>query len=162
MSWKDITAGTKQAKAVQIKYVQNKKTLNRAFEVRFEFVEPTTETVEHLDWMGFNTPAARDRTRDILVDIMDYNGDLRTNDDGFFIDQGCINMERTYHIVVDIEEYNGKFSPKIKWVNSSEGKNTSNEPMSPALAKSDLEQSGFSAGVAARIAQKNQVKDVPF
>lgn len=141
MSWKDITAGDKTAKATGIRFIESKAG-SLAFEIAFTFKQKImTDTGEEssdetLTWQGWLSKkenaeegkTAFERTMKVMKEVLEYNGDstiVQVGPDdkrkGMLADQNCINRTKDYRIVVEMETYQEKRRPKIKWVNNIGG-----------------------------------------
>src|ERR1700679_1998603 len=117
MGFKDVTEGDKIAKPIAIRYLpqeENPKNKSDAFEVCFEFEEPSTGNPERLFWQGWVSDAAIERTMDTLVNVLGFNMELAKSKG---IEEKGVITDKDVKLVVEIEEYEGKSRPKIKWVN---------------------------------------------
>lgn len=115
MGFKDIVDGEKIAKPIGIRLIENKEGDKDAFEICFEFEEPSTGNPERLYAQLWLSDAAIDRTMDVMVNVLGYNQDIAASKG--LEDRGVINFENEVKLVVEGEEYEGKVRPKIKWIN---------------------------------------------
>lgn len=144
MGFKDITDGDKIAKPIAARIVKSK-TGTLGIEVAFEFEEPQTGGIERLNWTGWLTKDAIDRTMETLVKVLGYNGSKTTSADGTLTDPNVLDFENEVKLVVEheINPNNQKSYPKIKWVNSMGG--SAYVGVGPQTVKADLESLGFDA-----------------
>ncbi len=158
MGYKDITAGEKVAQAKGARFIESKRG-TMGIEVAFEFIEPSTDSVERLNWTGWLTTGdaekqgAMEKTMETLVDVLGFNGDDSCNADGTLANPNALDYARQVRLVVDLETYNNKTYPKIKWVNSLGGSGF--QKCEPTVIKQNLGSLGFKAAFLAA-SQKNK------
>jgi hypothetical protein len=158
MSYKDITAGERKAKPIAARFMKSKNKGTMGFEVIFEFEEPSTGSQERQGWVGWLSAAAMENTMDTLVNVLGFNGNDTTNEDGTLSDPEAINWDAEVKIVIEMEEYNGKNYPKIKWVNKLSG--GTHSTVEVKTLKADLDKLGFKA--AFLMAKKTKTEALPF
>lgn len=152
MGYKDVTAGTKTARAKAARFIKAK-TGSLGIEIVFEFKEPSTEGMETLNWVGWLSEKAISNTMDTLVNVLGFNGDDSVDANGVLSNPNALDWRKELSIVVELEEYNGKSYPKIKWVNNMGGSAYAN--IAPETIKGAIVASGFKA---AFLAAKQQSK----
>lgn len=159
MSYKDITTGKKTAKPIAMRLVKSKKG-TEAFEVMFEFMEPSTGAMERLAWQGWITEASIERTMDKLVHVLGYSGSKEVDAKSIFTDPLVLNFSKEVELDVNRETNpeDGKEYPKIAWVNSIGGSGYAG--MSVDTVKSTLNSPLIQAAfLKAKQSGKQQVKN---
>lgn len=142
MSYRDITAGDKKAKVVAGRFIKSSKG-TMGIEVAFEFEEPTTNTQERMNWVGWLSEKALENTMDTLVNVLCFNGNDNVNQAGEFTDPNVFDFNKEVKLVVEMEEYDGKTRAKIKWVNNVGGSGF--QGITPEVIRGELAATGFKA-----------------
>lgn len=73
-----------------------------------------------IEWAGYLSEAAAQRTVDTMRDVLGWNGDdsLEVNGDkGICLKNSNFNATRDYELVIEEEEYKGKKYCRVKWIN---------------------------------------------
>lgn len=146
MSYKDITAGQKKAKPVAARFIESKGGTT-GLEIGFEFIEPSTDTPERLNWVGWLSANAMENTMATLVNVLGYNGNDEVDEHGVLSDPKALAYDREVILVVEPEEYDGKTYMRVKWVNSLSG--SAFQGVEKTVIKSKLDQMGFRAAFLA-------------
>lgn len=141
MAFKDIVPGKKVARVVAGRFVNSEKgTLG--IEVSFRFKEGESE--ERMQYVGWCSPLAIERTMKTLVEVLGYNGDDSVDPVSRYLLPGSLNQDRDVELVVEMEEYEGKSRPRIKWINDPAAAGAF-EALSQAEVKQQLSAVGFKA-----------------
>jgi hypothetical protein len=159
MGYKDITAGEKTAKALGARLIKSPGKGTPGIEVSFQFLEPSTNGVEKLSWVGWLSPKAKEYTMDTLVNILDSNGDDNINAEGVF-PPGFVDANKQVQIVIELQEGkdehgnvkvddqgNPKIYPKIAYVNNPGGSMYTG--CAPDVGRKILAETGFKASFMA-------------
>lgn len=141
-----ISVGKKTALPMAIRFIKSPKKGTLGLEIMFEFLEGATQ--ERMAFVTWLSEAALDRSMDMLVNTLGYNGSEVTDSNGILTDPNVINFKRQVSLTVEIESYTndqGKtFSkPKIKYVNPIAGSGFAD--LSPQIIKNDLANGKFKA-----------------
>lgn len=175
-----IQNGKKLARPIAARFMEAKHTGTRGIEVAFSFMEPSTGLTETLYWCGWIEAAAKpgeteqqvqersrknlERTMDVLVNVLGFNGNDTCNEQKILIDPNALAWGQDVHLTVENEEYKGTFTPKITWVNRIAGSGFGD---SPETIKTALIKIGFNAAYLAA-KQNKQIEtellksEVPF
>ena len=116
MAFKDITEGKKVAKPLGIQMVSNKEGDKDAFEILFQFEEPSTGDIEKLSTKLWLSDDALPYSMDKLVNLLGYRQDIAETK-GLGRDTGVLNFENEVELVVEFKERDGKTRPEIKYIN---------------------------------------------
>ena len=144
---KDVSPGTKVAKAVSARFIKSPKKNTPGIEVAFQFEETNSFTGEigqaRMNWVGWLSEGARERTMETLVERLGCNGVETTDDDGKFNDPNFLDWERQVELVVELEQQEGqdKAYPRIQWVNTLGGSGFGS--VEPTVVKQALKDVGF-------------------
>lgn len=165
MSYKDIIAGEKLARAKAARFIKSSKG-TPGIEIRFDFEE--NGQPESLNWVGWLSPNAIENTMDTLVHVLDFNGNDNTDANGVLSDPSALNYQKQVKLVVEMETYEKdgqqKTAPRIKWVNNVGG--SAFGACQPEEVKAVLQSVGFKAAFLAAKQGNNKPKpkesEVPF
>lgn len=135
MGYQDITAGKKTARAVGARFVQSEKG-TMGVEVNFTFDGET------LNWVGWLSEKAIERTMLTLVETLDFNGDDEPVPGTSNLKPGAINTNKDVELVIELETYKDKTRPVIKWVNLLGG---GFKGLTPEVVRGNLQAIGFKA-----------------
>lgn len=151
MSYKDISAGDKVARAVGARFIKAG-TGTVGLEVAFDFEE--NGNIERLMWVAWLSEKALQNSMKTLVDVLGFNGNDQCDDNGILMDPVALDYKKQVKLVVDFEEGKdkqgnptGKSYPRIKWVNNLGGSSFSG--CTPESIKNDLGALGFKAAFLA-------------
>lgn len=115
MGFKDITAGKKLARVAAARFVNSQKgTLG--IEVAFRFKQGEVE--ERIQWVGWCTADAIQRTMKTLVEVLGFNGDDSVDPSTKFLKATALDMNRDVELVIEMQTYEGKTHPRVSWVNN--------------------------------------------
>lgn len=103
------------------------------------------ETGELIDWTGYLTPAAIDRTIESLIYI-GYDEDLP--------DGERLKNAQVVELTIENEEYKGKTKTKVKWVNKS---GSSKFDKSPETANLGINLGSLMKGARSKLGEKKPV-----
>lgn len=143
MSYKDIGAGEYTAKPVKgfARFISSSKG-TAGLEIPFEFKIPATGNMERLNWVGWLSENAIEKTMETLVDVLGFNGQDACAEDGLLLDPQALAWDKEIKLVIEVEKFEEKEYPKIKWVNKIGGSAFEGK-------KLDLEKIGFRAAFLA-------------
>lgn len=168
MSYKDITAGSKKGKVVAARFIESQ-TGTLGLEVACSFLEPSTQTQEKLNWVGWLSPKSIEFTMKTLVGSLGFTGDDEVVPGTSDLKPGVIDVNRELEFVIEIEEYEEKLRPRIRYINY--GSNSAFKPLASNILKSRLAEVGFKAafqmaksqstGEAAYAAPKAEAPNAP-
>ena len=159
MGYTDITKGDKTGKALGARLIKSKGG-TAGIEVAFEFEEPSTGSMERLNWVGWLSEKAKSYTMDTLVNVLDSDGVEAMDHDGVFTSQNFVNTEKEVKLVVDLEEGKDsdgnpkvdehgavKMYPRIQFVNNLGG--SAYAGCTPDVGRGILAETGFRAAFLA-------------
>ncbi len=137
MGYKDIVAGDHLAKPLGARAISSSKG-TPGIEVRFQL-----QTGDTINWVGWLTPNAMERTMETLVGVLGFNGDDAVDEQSRF-KPSSLNLEKEVKLVVEMETRDGKTYPKVSWVNSVDSV-MGFKSIEPKSVKGTLAQLGFKA-----------------
>lgn len=135
MGYQDITEGKKKARATSARFIQSEKG-TMGVEVNFVFDGET------LNWVGWLSEKAIERTMQTLVETLDFNGDDEVVPGTSNLKTTSFNTTKEVELVVELETYEGKTRPRIKWVNLLGG---GFKGLTPETVRGNLQAIGFKA-----------------
>lgn len=157
MSYKDITAGDKTGKATAARFIKSGKKGTPGIEIKFEFEERATGTMESLNWVAWLSDKAKENSFDTLAVVLGCNGNEDVNGDGVFTDPNFLDFNREVKLVVELEAGQNEdgspktneagdvvYYPNIKWVNAIGG--SAYARCTPEIVKKELAATGFRSG----------------
>ena len=98
-----------------------------------------SETEGKLEWNGYVSPDAKERTKITLQEVLGWDGKLET-ETGSYFKLTHFKTDRQYEIVVEDEEFKGRTYQKVKWINLI---GQSREQLTPEVIRSEVAMLGL-------------------
>ena len=158
-----MTAGKKKARTLGARFIQSKKG-TIGIEVAFK----TDEGL--INWVGWLSEAAAERTMATLTDVLGFNGDDTLKPGTSQLKSESLDLKREVELDIQPEVYEGKERLKVAWVNLP-GMSAGFEALTPEVVQGTLKSIGFKAlylahkGEGGPVVAKPPVieeSDVPF